>query len=54
MHAKRSKMVFAVGDDEVPKLERRYDEEGFGDLFPKLRLIGREEIAEIEPKVVER
>ncbi|RDI72630.1 FAD-dependent oxidoreductase [Halopelagius longus] len=53
MHSKRSKMVLAVGDDEVPKLRRRYDDEGFGDLFPKLSAIGREEIAEIEPKVVE-
>jgi malate dehydrogenase (quinone) len=53
MHAKRSKMVLAVGDEEVPKLEERYHEEGFGDLFPKLRPIGREEIAEIEPNVVE-
>jgi len=53
MHAKRSKMVLAVGDDEVSKLERRYHEDGFGDLFPKLRPIDREEIAEIEPKVVE-
>ncbi len=53
MHAKRSKMVLAVGDEEVSKLERRYDEEGFGDLFPKLRPIEREEIAEIEPAVVE-
>ncbi|MFA1611416.1 FAD-dependent oxidoreductase [Halobellus rubicundus] len=53
MHAKRSKMVLGVGDDEVEKLETRYHDEGFGDLFPKLRPIGREEIAEIEPKVVE-
>jgi len=53
MHSKRSKMVLAVGDDEVDKLESRYDDEGFGDLFPKLEAIGREEIAEIEPKVVE-
>jgi len=53
MHAKRSKMVLGVGEDEVEALERRYDEEGFGDLFPKLRAIGREEIAEYEPKVVE-
>jgi malate dehydrogenase (quinone) len=52
MHAKRSKMVLAVGDEEVPKLEQRYHDEGFGDLFPKLRPIGREEIAEIEPAVV--
>ena len=53
MHAKRSKMVLGVGEDEVESLERRYDEEGFGDLFPKLRAIDREEIAEYEPKVVE-
>ncbi|MEA1931869.1 MAG: FAD-dependent oxidoreductase [Euryarchaeota archaeon] len=53
LHSKRSKMVLAVGDDEVDKLESRYDDEGFGDLFPKLEAIGREEIAEIEPKVVE-
>ncbi|MUV89928.1 FAD-dependent oxidoreductase [Halapricum sp. CBA1109] len=53
MHDKRSKMVLAVGDEEVDSLERRYDEEGFGDLFPKLEAIGREEIADLEPKVVE-
>jgi L-2-hydroxyglutarate oxidase LhgO len=53
MHAKRSKMVLAVGDEEVPKLESRYNEEGFGDLFPKLQPIEREEIADIEPQVVE-
>ncbi|WP_253736880.1 FAD-dependent oxidoreductase [Halohasta salina] len=53
MHAKRSKMVLAVGDDEVDKLEARYHDEGFGDLFPKLEAIGRDEIADIEPKVVE-
>jgi malate dehydrogenase (quinone) len=53
MHSKRSKMVLAVGDEEVDTLERRYDEEGFGDLYPKLRAIGRDEIAELEPKVVE-
>ena len=53
MHAKRSKMVLGVGEEEVEKLEQRYHENGFGDLFPKLRPIGREEIAEIEPKVVE-
>ena len=53
LHAKRNKMVLAVGDEEVSQLESRYDEEGFGDLFPKLEAIGREEIAELEPKVVE-
>ncbi|MFD1598255.1 FAD-dependent oxidoreductase [Halobellus rarus] len=53
MHAKRSKMVLGVGGEEVDKLERRYHEEGFGDLYPKLEPIGRDEIGEIEPKVVE-
>jgi malate dehydrogenase (quinone) len=53
LHSKRSKMVLAVGDEEVAKLERRYHEEGFRELFPKLDAIGREEIAEIEPEVVE-
>ncbi|WP_418284194.1 FAD-dependent oxidoreductase [Halorubrum sp. DTA46] len=53
MHSKRSKMVLGVGDEEVAKLEERYHENGFGDLFGKLREIGRDEIAELEPKVVE-
>ncbi len=53
MHSKRSKMVLAVGEEEVAELEERYHEEGFGDLYPKLEPIRREEIAEIEPKVVE-
>lgn len=53
MHSKRSKMVLGVGDEEVDQLEQRYDEEGFGDLYPKLRPIEREEIADLEPKVVE-
>ena len=53
MHSKRSKMVLAVGEAEVAKLESRYHDEGFGDLFPKLRPIERDEIADIEPKVVD-
>jgi len=53
MHDRRSKMVIAVGDQEVDRLERRYQERGFGDLYPKLELIGRERIAELEPAVVE-
>ena len=52
-HAKRSKMVLGVGEAETEQLERRYDDEGFGELFPKLRPIERERIAEIEPNVVE-
>jgi len=53
MHSKRSKMVLGVGDEETEKLEARYHDEGFGDLFPKLREIGREEIEALEPNVVE-
>jgi malate dehydrogenase (quinone) len=53
MHSKRSKMVLAVGDEEVEKLERRYNEEGFSELFPKLEAIDRGEIADLEPAVVE-
>ncbi|ATW86913.1 malate dehydrogenase (quinone) [Halohasta litchfieldiae] len=53
MHSKRSKMVLAVGDEEVDKLESRQYDEGFGELFPKLEAIGRDEIEAIEPKVVE-
>lgn len=53
IHSKRSKMVLAVGEEEIEELETRFREEGFGELFPKLRAIGRDEIAEIEPAVVE-
>jgi L-2-hydroxyglutarate oxidase LhgO len=53
LHAKRSKMVIAVGEEEVDRLEGRYHERGFGDLYPKLELIGRDRIAELEPAVVE-
>ena len=53
LHSKRSKMVLAVGEEEVETLEARQHEEGFGELFPKLEAIGREEIAELEPTVVE-
>jgi len=53
IHSKRSKMVLAVGDEEVDKLETRYHDEGFGDLYPKLDAVGRDRIAELEPKVVE-
>jgi malate dehydrogenase (quinone) len=53
MHSKRSKMVLGVGEEEGAKLDERYHDNGFGELFPKLREIGREEIEELEPKVVE-
>jgi len=48
---KTHKMVLAIGDDEVRELEDRHRK--FKDLFPGLRLIGRDEIAAIEPKVMD-
>lgn len=47
---KNHKMVLAVGDREARELETRYEE--FRGLFPKLKKIGREEIAKLEPNVV--
>lgn len=45
------KMVLAVGKDQVKTLSDRYP--SFGQLFPKLKMIGREEIGKIEPRVLE-
>jgi malate dehydrogenase (quinone) len=49
--SKYHKMVLAVGNEQVEKLEKRYEE--FKELFPELRKIYRDEIAKIEPNVVE-
>ena len=49
--SKFSKMVLAVGKKQVTDLEKRF--ESFSRLFPNLRLIRRDEIAKIEPRVVE-
>jgi len=43
--------VLAVGKDQVKTLRDRYP--AFGQLFPKLKMIGREEIGRIEPRVLE-
>ncbi len=51
LYSKDHKMVLAVGEEEVERLKERY--ENFKDLFPKLRMVGREGLSEIEPKVVE-
>lgn len=48
---KQPKMVLGVGEKEVAELENRYEE--FKTLFPKLKKISSEEIALIEPKVVQ-
>lgn len=48
---KTNRMVLAVGDREVADLRRRFEE--FSPHYPDLRLVGRKELSEIEPKVVE-
>ena len=45
------KMVLAVGTDQVKTLRERFP--AFGQLFPGLRMIGRDEIGKIEPRIVE-
>jgi malate dehydrogenase (quinone) len=45
------KMVLAVGKEQVKTLRERYP--SFGQLFPKLKMIGREEIGKIEPRILE-
>lgn len=44
------KMALAVGEEEVTALTERH--ERFKELFPDSRLIGREEIARLEPEIV--
>jgi malate dehydrogenase (quinone) len=51
LFSKYSKMVLAVGNGQVQELKKRYPP--FSELFPKLRMIGREEIGKIEPRVLE-
>lgn len=45
------KMVLGVGAEEVAALEARYRQ--FKTLFPETRFVGREELASLEPAVVE-
>ena len=45
------KMVLAVGKEQVDTLAERY--KSFSQLFPNLRMIGKEEIGKIEPRVLE-
>lgn len=49
--SKYSKMVLAVGTSQVQELKKRYP--AFSELFPKLKMIGRDEIGKIEPRVLE-
>jgi malate dehydrogenase (quinone) len=44
------KMVLAVGKEQVDILRERF--KPFGELFPKLRMIGKDEIGRIEPRIV--
>ena len=50
-YTKYHKMVLAVGTEQTAKLTARYHE--FKQVFPDLRLLNREEIAEVEPKVLD-
>jgi len=51
LFSKFSKMVLAVGKNQVDELRKRFPP--FGQLFPNLRVIERDEIGKIEPRVVE-
>jgi malate dehydrogenase (quinone) len=51
LFSKYSKMVLAVGSDQVQELKKRYP--AFSELFPKLKMIERDEIGRIEPRVLE-
>ena len=50
IYSKYHKMVLAIGKDQTEELRERYKE--FKSLFPKLKLIERDEIALLEPNVV--
>jgi malate dehydrogenase (quinone) len=51
LFSKYSKMVLAVGKNQVEELSKRFTT--FSQLFPNLRLIKKDEIGKIEPRVVE-
>jgi malate dehydrogenase (quinone) len=51
LFSKYSKMVLAVGSHQVKELKERYP--AFSKLFPNLKMIGREEIGKIEPRVLD-
>lgn len=50
LFSKYSKMVLAVGKNQVEELSKRFSI--FSQLFPNLRVIKRDEIGKIEPRVV--
>jgi malate dehydrogenase (quinone) len=51
LFSKYSKMVLAVGTGQVQELKKRYP--AFSELFPKLRMIEKDEIGKIEPRVLQ-
>ena len=51
LFSKYSKMVLAVGSNQVQELKQRYPP--FSKLFPHLKMIERDEIGKIEPRVLE-
>ena len=51
LYSKFSKMVLAVGKTQVEDLRKRFVI--FSQLFPNLRVIEKDEIAKIEPRIVE-
>jgi malate dehydrogenase (quinone) len=51
LFSKYSKMVLAVGNGQVQELKLRFP--AFSKLFPKLRMIERDEIGKIEPRILE-
>ena len=51
LFTKYSKMVLAVGKDQVNTLSERF--KSFSKLYPNLRMIGKEEIGSLEPRVLE-
>jgi malate dehydrogenase (quinone) len=51
LFSKYSKMVLAVGASQVLELRKRYPP--FSELFPKLKMIERDDIEKIEPRVLE-
>ncbi|HUX96966.1 MAG TPA: FAD-dependent oxidoreductase [Bacteroidales bacterium] len=51
LFSRYSKMVLAVGKDQVEGLRKRFPP--FGELFPNLRIIEKEEIGKVEPRILE-
>ena len=48
---RRNKMILAVGDEEIARLDARYDE--FGELFPYFKKLDRDALSEQEPSITE-